>query len=59
MSVPQAEIDVGRTFIPPSGPVQARNSKGRDAGPNSVAQHACAPAAKELDDDTRQCNFNP
>jgi hypothetical protein len=59
MSAPQAEIDVGRTFIPPSDSVQARNSNGRDAGSNSVAQHACAPAAKELDHDSRQCNLNP
>jgi hypothetical protein len=59
MSAPQAEIGVGRTFIPPSGPVQARNKNGSDAGGNSVAQHGCAPAAKEFDNDTRECNLNP
>ena len=54
MSALQVAIDVGWTFIPPSGPVQARISNCRDAGMKSVAQHACASAAKELNHDTRQ-----
>jgi hypothetical protein len=37
MSALQVAIDVGGTFIPPSGPVQVRISNCRDAGMKSVA----------------------